>query len=192
MQRKQDEPMNPFKIEEEMRKRQPNLFALDSISSSKKEREEQQKKDKAYSGIMHPVEYAHMKLKVCRDIYGWHEVPQKGEQMGEPWITYNQHMRDLKTKIDILTELKERGKISEEEIAKEQYLGLYEAVKPFLDNASKWPREWRDDDINTLIKECEEVYETDIWTKREALMRSLLEKRKACNSLEWAINKMEE
>ena len=189
---REDEPTNPFKIEEEMRKRNPNLFALESISSSKKEREEQRKKDEVYSGIMHPVEYAHMVLKVCRDIYGWHEVPTKGEQMGEPFITYNQNLKDLKTKLDILTGLKERGKISEEEIRKEKYLGFYEAVKDFLNNASKWPREWRGDDINTLIKECEEVYETDIWTKREALMRSLLEKRKACNSLEWAINKMEE
>jgi len=192
MQRKQDEPMNPFKIEEEMRKRNPNLFALDSISSSRKEREEQRKKDEAYSGIMHPVEYAHMQLKACRDIYGWHEVPQKGEQMGEPWITYNQNMKDLRTKIGILTELKERGKISEEEINREKYLGLYEAVKDFLNNASKWPREWRGNDINILIKDCEEIYETDIWTKRETFFRNGLEKRKACNSLEWAINKMEE
>ena len=187
-----EEPMNPFKIEEDMRKRNPNLFALDSISSSRKEREEQRKKDAAYSGIMHPVEYAHMQLKACRDIYGWHEVPQKGEQMGEPWITYNQNMKDLRTKIGILTELKERGKISEEEINREKYLGLYEAVKDFLNNASKWPREWRGENINVLIKDCEEAYQTDIWTKRETFFRNGLQEKKMCNSLEWAINKMEE
>ena len=50
---REDEPTNPFKIEEEMRKRHPNLFALESISSSKKEREEAKEKDKVYSGIMH-------------------------------------------------------------------------------------------------------------------------------------------
>ena len=189
---REDEPTNPFKIEEEMRKRNPNLFALESISSSKKEREEQRKKDKVYSGIMHPITYCDMALKACRDIYGWHEVPTKGEQMGEPFITYNQNLKDLKTKLDILTGLKERGKISEEEIRKEKYLGFYEAVKDFLNNASKWPREWRGDDINVLIKECEETYETDYWTKREALFRGLLQEKKMCNSLEWAINKMEE
>ena len=201
MQGKQDEPINVFKIEEEMREKSPRMFGVEKknqevfeVIDGKDYYYMDAAWNKAKYGNVNWFTYVETNLDIHKKIYGITDdsIKEWDDKIGEPYTSYLKRTEDLRTKMKYLTQFYEEGKISEEELFKEKYEGFLEVVFPFLDKIGGYPREYRPDDMNELIKSTEEIYEMDRWTRQEETYREVFIERKLANTLEWAINKMEE